>query len=263
MPKRIKNYPLFIVLKEDGGLRKGGGKLKALELRDVSYSYDGKHNIIDQISFGVELGEVVSLMGLNGAGKTTLLNIIATLKKPRSGRCFYFNDGDMPVSQIRKQIGYGSQEVALYHHFSIEENLHLFAKLYGLSKEKKKEQMDKLFQWLKLEGQESVKIKHCSGGMKRKAHLAAALLHQPKLLLLDEPTAGIDAPTAMQIIESLRNLSKEGVAIVCVAHSFEEVLALGGRVLWLKNGRKHQEIDLEDVSVNGKEKIKSMFAESI
>ncbi|SDZ07094.1 ABC transporter ATP-binding protein [Tindallia californiensis] len=237
--------------------------MKALELKKVSYSYDGKHSIIDQISFGVCCGEVVSLMGLNGAGKTTLLEIIATLKKPEKGQRLYFDNETMPISQIRKRIGYVAQEVALYDHFSIEENLDLFGKLYQLPKEEMKEQRQKLYQWLKLDGQENVKIKHCSGGMKRKAHLAAALLHRPKLLILDEPTAGIDAPTAMQIIEFLRGLSKEGVAILCVAHSFEEVLALGGRVIWLKNGRKHQEINLEDVSTNGKEQLKTMFADCI
>ncbi|SFH99286.1 ABC-2 type transport system ATP-binding protein [Tindallia magadiensis] len=237
--------------------------MKALELKEVSYSYDGKHAIIDQISFGVDCGEVVSLMGLNGAGKTTLLELIATLKKPAKGQCLYFDDETIPIPQIRSQIGYVAQEVALYDHFSIEENLHLFGKLYHLQKEALEEQIQKLLKWLKLEGQGNVKIKHCSGGMKRKAHLAAALLHQPKLLILDEPTAGIDAPTAMQIIESLRGLSKEGVAILCVAHSFEEVLALGGRVIWLKNGRKHQEVNLDDVSINGKEQIKTMFADCI
>lgn len=234
--------------------------MKILEMKDVSYGYDSKTPLLQHINLTLHQGETFSLMGLNGAGKTTLLKIMATLTQPDAGCCHYFANPEMSLVEVRKQLGYVSQEIALYHQDTIEGNLRFFAQLYQMPRQKSRDEINRLLTWLQLDRHRGMKVKHCSGGMKRKVHLAAALLHGPRLLLLDEPTAGIDKPTAMQMMAALRDLAAAGTVVVCVAHSMEEVLALGGRAVWLKNGGIQQSIQLTGNSALDETQLKHMMA---
>jgi ABC-2 type transport system ATP-binding protein len=222
--------------------------MNAIHLDNISFSYGGERPFLDNFHVTIPKGEIVTLAGLNGAGKTTLIRIAATLLAPQQGKRHYFENPALTMKQIRRRIGYAAQEIALYQEYTVEENLRLFAGLYGLKNRESQIRIDELASLLQLEDHLNVTIKNCSGGTRRKTHLAVSLLHEPELLILDEPTAGIDIKTAEVILKTLRTLARMDRAVLCAAHSLDEILTLSGRVLVMKNGRMVRELRLPDDS---------------
>ncbi|WP_368654061.1 ABC transporter ATP-binding protein [Ornithinibacillus sp. 4-3] len=203
-----------------------------LKIQSLSKAYS-KKSILKNVSFQIQQGEIIGLVGENGAGKSTLLHILATILKPSSGT-ITFNEqvySRKSLGKFRKQIGFVPQEVAIWDQFTVEENMLFFEKLSW--KKKSKEQLRQLCLDVKLDKwKESVHT--LSGGMKRKLNLAISLIHEPSLLLLDEPTVGIDLKSKQEIASYLKKLAKEkGLTIVYISHDMDEIINLCDRIFSL------------------------------
>ena len=174
------------------------------------------------------------MTGPNGAGKTTTINIICNLLKPDSG---LVKINDIPCSKITKSlIGVAPQENLLYKNLSCEENLKFFAQIYGVPAEKIKAQIYATLRAVNLLDKAKKTIDTLSGGMQRRMNIAVAMIHHPKLLILDEPTTGLDIETRYEIWELIQNLSRGGMTILLTTHLLDEAQRLCQRIGILKAG---------------------------
>lgn len=210
-----------------------------LRASELGKSY-GKHVALQGVSFSLLEGEILGVAGENGAGKSTLLSLLATTQKPSRGTiCFYGKDISTGRKEYRGQIGYVPQEIALFEELSGYDNLAFFGKSYYLKPEVWKTRIEEICritefpeEWLKKP------VKQYSGGMKRKINLGAALLHKPKLLLLDEPVANLDPEAEEQVLEALKQLAEDGTAIVYVGHQMEQMEQLCDSICLIRDGRQ-------------------------
>ncbi|MBM7539805.1 ABC transporter ATP-binding protein [Amphibacillus cookii] len=200
-----------------------------LEIREVTKKYGRKH-VLDRINYQISRGEVIGLIGENGAGKSTLLQILATLMSPTSGQVLLHQQPYRKhVKQIRKKIGYVPQDIALWEDLSVKDNMVFFEKLSWVNKTE--QQLKRICTDMQLNQWEE-KVKNLSGGMKRKLNLAISLIHEPELLLLDEPTVGIDLKSRVEINGYLKGLAKQkGTIIVYTSHDMNEIKELCDRTL--------------------------------
>ncbi|WP_053218264.1 ABC transporter ATP-binding protein [Virgibacillus senegalensis] len=189
----------------------------------------GKKVVLSDVSFTVNKGEVIGLVGENGAGKSTLLKILSTLTPIESGRILYneLNYQDNRFD-LRKKIGFVPQDIAVWEDFSVEENMVFFEQLSW--KKRTKKELRQLCQDMKLEHWKH-KTSSLSGGMKRKLNIALSLIHDPDILLLDEPTVGIDLKSKTEIGAYLRHLAKsKNKLILYTSHDMEEITSLCDRI---------------------------------
>jgi ABC-2 type transport system ATP-binding protein len=195
------------------------------------------HALTD-VSFAAGEGEIVGLLGVNGAGKSTLVRILSTLLKPDSGsaRVGGFDLLREPDA-VRRSIGVAQQDVGLDESRSVGSVLRLHARLHGLSRGDGQRRIEALLAALRLEGMAGRRIRGLSGGMRRKVDLALALVHSPPIVFLDEPTAGLDPPSRMELWEQIRALRAEGATILLTTQHIEEADQLADRVVILAGGR--------------------------
>src|SRR5436309_3401496 len=209
-----------------------------LEVVDLRKEY-GPAVALDGVSFQVSEGEMFGLLGPNGAGKTTLLSIVSCLLRPTSGtvrvlgRAPYASDRD-----ARRDIGIVPQELALYGELSARENLRFFGELYGLRGPELRRRVDEALAAIALADRADGRADTFSGGMKRRLNLGIALMHRPRLLLLDEPTVGVDPQSRNHIFEEVRRLNRAGVTVLYTSHYMEEVQALCTRFGLIDHGRQ-------------------------
>jgi ABC-2 type transport system ATP-binding protein len=191
-----------------------------------------------EVSFQVQEGEMFGLLGPNGAGKTTLLSIVSCLLQPSAGEVRLLGRRIEPNDrEVRRLIGVVPQELALYGELTGRENLEFFGELYGLSGAALRQRVREVLEAVALEDKADDRVGTFSGGMKRRLNLGAALVHRPRLLLLDEPTVGVDPQSRNHIFEEVRRLNGAGVTVVYTSHYMEEVQALCRRVGIMDNGR--------------------------
>jgi ABC-2 type transport system ATP-binding protein len=211
---------------------------KAVNIENLRKIYPGGVEALKGITFDVDEGEVFGLLGPNGAGKTTTLNIIATLIKPTSGKAEVFGiDVSSKPSLVRRNIGYVLQDIATDDELTGYENMLLQARLYHVPREKAEKRIWELLSMMELEEAARRKVETYSGGMRRRLELAAALIHEPKLLLLDEPTLGLDPNVRRSIWEYIRRLNKElGTTVILTTHYIEEAEELSSRVAIIDYG---------------------------
>ncbi|MDL4842093.1 ABC transporter ATP-binding protein [Aquibacillus rhizosphaerae] len=217
-----------------------------LKVEALSKHY-GSKKVLSDVSFQINPGEVVGLVGENGAGKSTLLNILATLISPDKGNLSFDDHSyDSDLQKVRKKIGYIPQDIAVWEDFTVEENMVFFEQLSW--KKKSKAELRQLCQNMKLE-QWKEKTQSLSGGMKRKLNIAISLIHDPDILLLDEPTVGIDLKSRKEIGSYLHGLAKhEGKTVIYTSHDMEEILSFCDRVYCIGEDPFYKEL-LEE---NGK-----------
>jgi ABC-2 type transport system ATP-binding protein len=210
-----------------------------LEAKEVTKRYrPGDDPALDRFSFEVRQGEILGLLGPNGAGKTTAISIVSTLLRPDDGQVRVRGiDAVGRPREVRSMMGVVPQELALYDNLTARENLSFFGRLYGLGGKALAEAIESSLEMTALADSGDRRIAHFSGGMKRRANLAAGILHRPGLLLLDEPTVGIDAQSRNLILERLRSLVGEDMAMVYTTHYMEEAENLCDRVVILDDGR--------------------------
>jgi ABC-2 type transport system ATP-binding protein len=195
----------------------------------------GKKKLLDSISLDIQQGEIFGLLGSNGAGKSTLISILATVLKPNGGTIM-INGMDLPrqTKQIRQQIGYVPQDIALWEEFTVKENLLFWSKFVKgkVSEERLKELCDAVH----LKEKWNEKVSSLSGGMKRKLNIAVALIHDPSILLMDEPTVGIDLESKLEINQYVKGLAEQGKTIVYITHDMSEIVNLCDRIGVLRRG---------------------------
>jgi ABC-2 type transport system ATP-binding protein len=208
-----------------------------LEVHDLHKRY-GSFVALERVSFGVAEGEMFGLLGPNGAGKTTLLSIISCLLEPTSGEVRLLGRTLASTDRnVRRVLGIVPQELALYAELSARENLHFFGELYGLRGTDLRRRADEVLAATGLGDRADGRADTFSGGMQRRLNLGIALMHRPRLLLLDEPTVGVDPQSRNHIFEEVRRLNREGVTVVYTSHYMEEVQALCRRVGIIDHGR--------------------------
>ncbi|SMC25785.1 ABC-2 type transport system ATP-binding protein [Clostridium acidisoli DSM 12555] len=209
-----------------------------LELINLTKKY--KNFIaVDNISFKVEDGEIFGLLGPNGAGKSTTVSMISTVKAPTSGEIRVDNKSLKEKSmEIKKIMGIVPQDIALYEALSAKDNLEFFGSLYGLKGKILKDRVSEVLEIIELKDKKDQAVSEFSGGMKRRVNIGIALINNPKLLILDEPTVGIDPQSRNHILETVKRLNEErGMTVIYTSHYMEEVEYLCKRVAIVDNGK--------------------------
>jgi ABC-2 type transport system ATP-binding protein len=208
-----------------------------LQITDVTKRY-GALAALDTVSLEVARGELFGLLGPNGAGKSTLMSLVAGLRTPEAGTITL--DGT-PLSAAnaaaRCALGLVPQSIALYEELSAEQNLKIFGQLYGLRGAELRARVDEALAAVQLADRRRDPVKTFSGGMQRRLNLVAALLHRPKLLLCDEPTAGVDPQSRNAIFEYLERLNRDGLTIIYSTHYMEEATRLCSRIGIIDHGK--------------------------
>ena len=208
-----------------------------LEVKELSKSY-GNIKAVGGISFEIQKGEIFGLLGPNGAGKTTTISMLSCLLKSDSGDALVDGKSILKESmEVKKRIGVVPQDVSLYPTLSAQENLVFFGEMYGLTGSKLREKVDEVLEIVGLKDRRKEAINKYSGGMKRRINIAVGLLPSPKLLILDEPTVGVDPQSRTNILETLKELNKEGLTILYTSHYMEEVEFLCHRIAIMDLGK--------------------------
>ncbi|MBK7752517.1 MAG: ABC transporter ATP-binding protein [Flavobacteriales bacterium] len=198
---------------------------------------------VNGMDLNVMPGEFLGLLGPNGAGKTTIISIITGVRQPTSGTV---SIQGIPITrdahEVHRIIGYVPQDIALYEALTARENLTFFGELVGLSGQRLRQRSDELLERTGLLARAGERVKDWSGGMKRRLNLIVALLHEPAILFLDEPTVGIDVQSRAAIWELLHEINATGTTVVYTSHHLEEAERLCSRVVIIDNGRAVGEV---------------------
>jgi ABC-2 type transport system ATP-binding protein len=213
--------------------------MNAIEIKNLYKTYKGNNfPAVDNFSIIIPQGEIFGLLGPNGAGKTTLIGILC-------GLCS-FDKGEVKVcgfslperlKEIKSQIGVVPQDIALYPSLSAYENLIVFGGIFGLRKKPLENRINELLSFFGLEQHKHRRIETYSGGMKRRINLIAGLLHNPKVLFLDEPTVGIDVQSKTLILENLKDINRQGSTLIYTSHYLEEAESLCTQVAFIDEGK--------------------------
>jgi ABC-2 type transport system ATP-binding protein len=207
-----------------------------LEVHDLVKKY-GDFIAVKGISFNIQEGEIFSLLGPNGAGKTTTISMLSTLYTPTAGDATIaghsITKNPMAVKQV---IGVVPQELALYEDLTARENLIFWGQMYGLSGKVLDHRIDEVLEQIGLTDKAKNRVKTYSGGMKRRVNIGVGLLHKPRLLFMDEPTVGIDPQSRRAILDTVKDLNKQGMTLLYTTHYMEEAQELSHRVGIIDHG---------------------------
>jgi ABC-2 type transport system ATP-binding protein len=224
-----------------------------IRVRNLHKTYKNGVKAVDGLSFKVKEGEIFALLGPNGSGKSTTINILLSLLTYDEGEVLVFGSEMKPSSYDKKKdIGLVSQEVAVFNELTVYENTDYFCSLYISDKEKRKELVMKALKLVGLEDYLKFKPKKLSGGLLRRLHIACGIAHEPKLIIFDEPTVGIDPQSRNHILEGIKTLNKEGATIIYTSHYMEEVEMISDYVLIMDHGKV--------VAEGTKEELKDMIS---
>lgn len=222
-----------------------------IEVKNVTKRF-GNVTAVDNITFDIHEGECFGLLGPNGAGKSTTISMLTTLLKPDSGQIIIDNmDAFKNSLKVKQMLGLVPQEIALYPTLTAYENLIFWGKIYGLKGRALRERVDNALEIVGLKERAKNRIETYSNGMKRRINIAAALLHQPRILIMDEPTVGIDLQSRNHILQTLLELNKQGTTLVYTSHYVEEVEFLCNRIVVMNNGKI--------IASGTKEQLKELF----
>jgi ABC-2 type transport system ATP-binding protein len=207
-----------------------------LTVASVSHAY-GAQTALCGVDLMVRPGEIYALLGPNGAGKTTLIRAVCGRLKPDGGQVRIAGLDPFDDSAARAALGLVPQALALYGHLTVAENLDVFGRLSGLKGQVLKDAIAHAMAVTHIAERAGTPVRHLSGGFQRRVNIAAAILHRPRLLVLDEPTVGVDPPARDAVGEALRTLRSEGVAILIITHDLDQAGDLADRVGFLNEGR--------------------------
>ena len=233
-----------------------------LVAKNISKSYDNIQ-ALSNVSLSIAKGELYGLLGPNGAGKTTAISILSSLLKSDGGEILY--QGKLlhkNIAECKKTIGIVPQKIALYEDLTAIENLKFWGSLYGIKGKQLQLKTDELLDFLGLTERKNHKIKAYSGGMKRRINIAAALLHDPKIVFMDEPTVGIDPQSRNLIFEVIEELHSRGLTMIYTTHYMEEAERLCDRIGIIDEGRIISEGSLDELkkASSVKEEIQVHFS---
>lgn len=207
-----------------------------LEVHNLSKKY-GDFTAVKGISFNIEEGEIFSLLGPNGAGKTTTISMLSTLYTPSGGDATIggHSVAREPMS-VRNTIGVVPQDLALYEDLTARENLTFWGQMYGLDGKTLKNRIEEVLSQIGLTDKANQRVRTYSGGMKRRVNIGVGLLHKPRLLFMDEPTVGIDPQSRRAILDTVKDLNKQGMTVLYTTHYMEEAAELSDRVGIIDHG---------------------------
>lgn len=208
-----------------------------LSAQDLHKTFD-KVQAVQGVSFDIKQGEVFSLLGPNGAGKTTTISMLSCLLAPTQGDAWI--DGHSvrtQTNQVKQVIGVVPQEIALYPDLTARENLHFWGRMYGMGGAQLQERIEAVLDIVGLSERAKEKVETYSGGMKRRINIAVGLLHQPKILFMDEPTVGIDPQSRRRILDTVIELNKKGLTLLYTTHYMEEAAELSDRIGIIDQGK--------------------------
>ncbi|MEQ2527371.1 ABC transporter A family member [Bacillaceae bacterium CLA-AA-H227] len=208
----------------------------AISINSLTKKY-GMKTVVDNISFSIKEGELFGLLGVNGAGKTTLIKLLSGLTKPTTGDATLLGKSvTQSPEQVRQVIAVSPQETAIASNLTVLENLELMAGIQGFNKEEGKRKADEMIAQFSLQPYENQRGKTLSGGWQRKLSIAIALISEPRILFLDEPTLGLDILGRRELWAQIEKL-KEKTTIILTTHYLEEAEALSDRICIMKNGQ--------------------------
>jgi ABC-2 type transport system ATP-binding protein len=209
----------------------------AVEVNDLHKSFGSLH-AVRGVSFSASAGEVLSLLGPNGAGKSTTIAMLAGLLAPSSGdACIDGHSIRTEPAAARAALGLVPQDVALYPDLSARENLDFWGKMYGLRGAALRQRVDEILDVIGLKERQKDRLGTFSGGMKRRVNIGAALLHKPRVVIMDEPTVGIDPQSRRHILDSVRDLNRQGMTVLYVTHYMEEAAELSDHIAIVDQGQ--------------------------
>ncbi len=249
---------------------------RAVETTELTKAF-GKHLAVNNVSFHIRKGEIFGFLGPNGSGKSTTIRMLCGILTPSSGSGSVLGfDIYNESEKIKQNIGYMSQRFSLYEELTVNENLEFYAGIYGLDAAQTKKRMTEITELANLEGKEDFQARMLSGGWKQRLALGCALIHQPPLLFLDEPTAGVDPVSRRIFWEIIRHLAKNGVTVFVTTHYMDEAelcdtvgfinngsLAAFGSPAELKNRYRYDSLEDIFISFVGRhelDRVKEFFA---
>ena len=257
--KKLKKSDEKMTISEETDLRKGSSNNTAVEIQNLKKHFDDVKAVND-VSFKINKGEIFGLLGPNGAGKTTTIKMMIGLLKPTSGEIYVGGYSvRKELNKIKEMIGVCPQHAAIYKFLSGRENIELYGNLHAIDKKVLKERTDELLEAVNFTEQSKRKAKKYSGGMLRQINMLMALISDPDILFLDEPTVGMDARVRRKTWEFIASLKEKGKTVVLTTHYIEEAEALSDRVAIIDFGElidlgppkelmeKHNVEDLEKV----------------
>lgn len=207
-----------------------------LEIRNLEKSYKDK-KAVNNISFKVKEGEIFCFLGPNGAGKSTTINILSSILSFSKGSISFLGEDIIKnLKDYKRNLGVVPQDLAIYENISAEKNVEFFAGLYGLSGRDLKAGVTRALEFVGLKEKRKEKASTFSGGMKRRLNIACAIAHNPKLIIMDEPTVGIDPQSRNHILESIKKLKNTGATIIYTTHYMEEVEEISDYILIIDHG---------------------------
>lgn len=201
------------------------------------------------ISFSIKKGEIYGLLGPNGAGKSTLIKMIAGIEKKDRGKIL-FDESKPNVNKYKKHLGIITQDIAIYPSFTAYENVSFFCSLYSFKGKELKRRVKRALEFTGLSDYKDKKASEFSGGMLRRLHLACAIAHTPDLIIMDEPTVGIDPQSRNHILESVKQLNKNGASIIYTSHYMEEVEELCDEICIIDKGKIIAQGTTDDIKSN-------------
>jgi ABC-2 type transport system ATP-binding protein len=235
-------------------------EVTALKIAKLRKTYSNGLLALDGVSLEIRAGRFFGLLGPNGAGKTTLINSIVGLARPESGSVKVFGrDAFQEFREARRMIGVSPQEINLDKFLTVEEVLLYHAGYYGVPKRKACERAEELLERFALAGKRKQRVNTLSGGMKRRMLFARALMHNPKILFLDEPTAGVDVELRYRLWEYIRELNRGGLTILLTTHYLEEAEELCEEIALINEGT----IVAQDTSTSLKERFGATNIEEV
>jgi ABC-2 type transport system ATP-binding protein len=208
--------------------------MKMLEIKKLYKDY-GNQIAVDGIDLKIEKGQIYGILGPNGAGKSTTIGMICGLIKKTSGEIIYWEETNK-IRKWKENIGIVPQDFALYWDLTAEENINFFCSLYGFKGEDLKQRTSKTLEFVGLTDVRNKKASEFSGGMKRRLNIGCAIAHSPKLIIMDEPTVGIDPQSRNHILESVKRLREEGATIIYTSHYMQEVDDICDRIAIIDKG---------------------------
>lgn len=227
--------------------------MEFIQLKEVCKDF-GPNKVLRDVNITIEEGDIVGVIGQSGSGKTTLLNLVTGYLNPNKGNILYYpGQTTEPInlsenlSKIKKHIGYTPQHNSFYPKLTVEENLIHFGKMYKVSKVTLMNNIRNLLEVTKLSNHNKKMAEHLSGGMQKRLDISCSLVHKPKLLVLDEPTADLDLILQKEILEFLQAINKQGVTIIIASHDLEGIEKICNKIVMIHNSKVHSYGMLEEV----------------
>ena len=206
-----------------------------LQVKNLYKKYD-KTEAIAGVDFSIKQGEIYGLLGANGAGKSTLIKMIAGIENKDEGEII-FEEKERNINKYKRNMGILTQDIAIYPSFTAYENISFFCSLYSFKGKELKRRVEKSLEFVGLSDCKNKKAKEFSGGMMRRLHLACAIAHTPKLIIMDEPTVGIDPQSRNHILQSVKMLKDNGASIIYTSHYMEEIEEICDEICILDKGK--------------------------